>query len=113
MKTSKIQQANPEGDAKERLTLLLNERTGDIRVSKEKRRVKRKVKWDTWFYVGFVGEIGYAIALPVVGGGLAGGYIDRQLSTYPKATLLLLFVGIVISFLGFVRTIQELLHRKN
>ncbi len=98
---------------KERFRLVLNEKTGSVSVAKSLKRIHRKKKSDAWFYLGFVGEIGYAIALPIVGGALLGEYIDRRMSTHPKATLLLLLLGIVVSMLGFVRTIQELIKRKN
>jgi predicted F0F1-ATPase subunit len=100
-------------DQKESFMLSLNEKTGRLTVEKSRGKKRTKKRTNAWFYLGFVGEIGYAIALPAVGGALLGGYIDRRMSSYPKATLLLLFIGVGISILGFVRIIQELLHNKN
>lgn len=97
---------------KEQFTLSLSE-SNRLSVKKRKVKVKKTGNQDTWFYLGFVGEIGYAIALPVTGGALIGKYIDRRMSTYPRATLLLLFIGAVISIVGFVRTIQVLINRKD
>jgi ATP synthase protein I len=78
----------------------------------DEERKKSNLK-DTWFYLGFVGEIGFTIALPIIGGACIGMYLDRAWSSYPKVTLLLLFLGIVISFIAFIATIRELLTRKN
>ena len=66
----------------------------------------------SWYYMGLVGQIGYAIALPIVGGGLLGGYIDRRLSSYPKATLLFILLGVIVSITGFIETIRELMRQK-
>lgn len=65
-----------------------------------------------WYYIGFIGDIGFTIALPIAGGALVGTYIDRQWSTYPKATLSFLFIGIIISFAGFIRTIREVMYKR-
>jgi predicted F0F1-ATPase subunit len=98
--------------SRKRYTLRIGQ--GDrIILSERQENSKKKKKEDVWFYLGFAGEIGYVIALPIVGGALIGGYIDRHISTYPRATLLLLFAGIGISFLGFIRTIQMLIQKKN
>ncbi|HUD19635.1 MAG TPA: AtpZ/AtpI family protein [Patescibacteria group bacterium] len=101
-----------KGPKKESYRLHIKDINGIVEVSGNSPKKKRKEDTGAWFYLGFVGQIGYAIALPIVGGGLLGAYIDRRLSTYPKATLLLLFVGIVISVVGFIQTIRELLNQK-
>lgn len=113
MKTRSEEKKSEPSDSKERYTLSFNEKTGNVSISKKQERAKRTKFTDAWFYLGFVGEIGYAIALPVVGGALLGRYLDFKWSSYPKATLSLLFTGIVISIVGFIRTIQELIQRKN
>jgi predicted F0F1-ATPase subunit len=112
MKTSITQDKERNTPGKEQFTLSLNE-SNRLCVSRRKGKVKKTGNQDTWFYLGFVGEIGYAIALPIVGGALVGEYIDRHMSTYPRATLSLLFIGAVISILGFIRTIQVLMNRKD
>jgi len=94
---------------KEQYTLLLEKGKQGFFVSGHKR--KKLKKQDAWFYLGFVGQIGYAIALPIAGGALIGAYIDRTRMTYPKATLFLLFAGFVVSFLGFIKTIQDIIKR--
>ncbi len=98
---------------KQRFTLTLSKSHGYIESKRRKNRRDEKGNEDMWFYLGFVGEIGYAIALPIVGGALIGTLIDRHISVYPKATLVLLFIGSIVSVLGFIRTIQSLLQHKN
>lgn len=95
---------------KKQFTLLLNEKGGVI-VSSKKDREARARRGDAWFYLGFVGEIGFTIALPLVAGALLGKFLDEQWSTYPNTTLLLLFAGGVVSVVGFIKTIQELIHK--
>lgn len=58
------------------------------------------------YYLGLIGEIGFAIAVPIAGGGLLGVLIDRTWSTTPKATLSLLFFGVVISFMNIYKTVM-------
>jgi len=96
---------------KEQYTLLLDKGEQGIIVSGHKK--KQQKKQDAWYYLGFVGQIGYSIALPIAGGALLGAYIDRTRSTYPKATLFLLLTGFILSFLAFVKTIQELIKKSN
>lgn len=57
------------------------------------------------YYLGLIGEIGFAIAIPITGGGLLGVFIDRTWSTTPKATLSLLFLGVVVSFMNIYKTV--------
>jgi predicted F0F1-ATPase subunit len=99
-------------EEKEQYTLRLNESSRMIIGGREKSQ-KRTNGQNTWYYLGFVGEIGYSISIPIAGGALLGTYIDRHWLTYPKATLILILVGSIISILGFIRVIQEIIKRKN
>lgn len=63
----------------------------------------------SWYYLASMGQIGFAVALPIAGGAFLGVYLDRQWSTYPKATLFFLFVGILVSLVSFIHTVQELI----
>ncbi len=63
----------------------------------------------SWFYLGKVGEIGYSIALPIVAGAFIGVYLDRQWSTYPKATLACILLGLAVSVASFIRLVIELI----
>lgn len=63
----------------------------------------------TWFYVGLVEQIGFTVCVPIVVGAFIGVYLDRQWSTYPKATLLLIFVGLGVSIVSFIRIIRDII----
>jgi len=75
-----------------------------------KKKERKPDQKGAWYYLGFVGNIGFAIALPLAGGAIIGSAIDNYLSTYPKATLTFLAIGIVIAAAGFVQIIKELFH---
>ncbi len=83
------------------------------RVVRRKTDKSKKHSTRVWYYVGFLGEIGFTLSLPIAGGAIIGVYIDRQFGTYPRGTLGLLVVGIVVSMWTFIRTIQTLLRRKD
>ena len=63
----------------------------------------------SWYYFGLVGQIGFSIALPIAGGAIGGSYIDSRVGTYPRWTLGLLGLGILISFVTFYQTITTVL----
>lgn len=65
-----------------------------------------------WYYLGLIGEIGFVIALPMVGGALLGVVIDRTWSTTPKATLSLLFLGAAVSFFNVFKTVKTIIQTK-
>lgn len=78
-------------------------------------RSKKKRGADTtapWYYVGLIGEIGFAIAVPIAGGALLGVVIDRTWSTTPKATLSLLFIGVIVSFVNLFKTVETITKEK-
>jgi len=63
----------------------------------------------SWYYFGIVGQIGFSIALPIAGGAIAGSFIDQYYQTYPRWTLALLMLGVVLSFVTFYQVIKTLL----
>lgn len=65
-----------------------------------------------WSYLGLIGEIGFAISLPIVGGALVGVIIDRTWGMTPKATLSLLFLGVIISFFNLFKTVETITKQK-
>lgn len=65
-----------------------------------------------WYYFGLIGEIGFAIAVPIAGGAVLGVFVDRIWSTAPKATLSLLFLGIIISFMNLFKTVKTITKEK-
>ncbi len=95
---------------KERLNLLFDS-TGTqtlVRPEKIKKPIRRN---EAWFYLGFIGEIGFVIAVPIAGGALLGRYIDTVIGSYPRATLSLLLLGIIISIVNFIRTVQDIIKK--
>jgi F0F1-type ATP synthase assembly protein I len=50
--------------------------------------------------------IGWEIAIPIVGGPLLGFFLDRQYSTGPRWTLILLGVGILSAIAAVVRFVK-------
>ena len=79
---------------------------------RRKKLTSQKVSGDSWWYLGRIGQIGFDIAIPIVGGALLGKYIDSLVGSYPKATLTLLLLGVVLSLVTFIRTIQEIINKK-
>lgn len=61
------------------------------------------------YYLGFIGEIGFTITIPIVVGLLIGKYIDNRWNFYPKATVSGLLLGLVISIMNLVRTVQAII----
>lgn len=67
----------------------------------------------TWQYLGVVGDIGFTIAIPIVLGGLLGTYIDTNFGTKPKGVLLFLFLGIILSIVGFISRIKDIIEMQS
>ncbi len=86
---------------------------GEAIITSGPREVKnRKDRGAPWYYLGLIGEIGFAIAVPIAGGAMIGVVIDRTWSTTPKATLSLLFFGVVISFINLFKTVETIIKDK-
>lgn len=96
---------------KERYDLLLNG-GGLHKIKKEDSAAADSKGPDWYYYLGFVGHIGFTIALPIAGGALLGVYVDRVWSTYPKGTLSFLLLGIVISGLSFYKIVRDIINKK-
>jgi predicted membrane protein len=79
------------------------------RVSKEYQ--KQNARNSTMYYLGFVGELGFAISIPIVLCALLGKYLDGIWLTYPKMTLSLLLVGCAISIINFVEIIKTIIKK--
>lgn len=58
--------------------------------------------------MSFVSEIGLVVAVPMVVCGFAGRLIDKQFTTAPWATLLLLVVGTIVSIYNFASVIRKI-----
>lgn len=79
---------------------------GKTRYLPHRERVSDSKTKAAWQYLEFLGQIGFSIALPIAGGAFLGHYLDQLWSSFPKATLGLLFLGVIISLVGFVRTVM-------
>lgn len=76
----------------------------------EKRQEKQKTRpVSTWYLVGLSGQIGFAIAIPLTLGAIAGAYLDSRWGTKPIATLSGVCIGFILSILGLARIIREIL----
>lgn len=96
---------------KEQVELILG-KNGSYTTRKKSQDVPKASRQDAWYYLGFVGDIGFTIAIPIAGGAILGQYIDRTWNTYPRATLSLLLVGIALSIIGFIHTVMELVGKR-
>lgn len=96
---------------KEQITLLLEKKQSGFAFLKKVPHKEKKTS-DTWYYLGTVGQIGYAIALPIVGGALLGKYIDEQWITYPIATITGIGFGSLVAILGLIGTVREIIRKK-
>ena len=73
---------------------------------------KETAKQAPWVYLQYCGQIGFAIAVPIVLGALGGSYIDTRWGTKPKMTLIGLCGGIVVSWITFFQIIQEIIKKR-
>ncbi len=110
MKQVKYQTRYQNRDEFDQFTLHLED---DGKTVVRKKEPKKPDGSSIWYYVGFAGDLGFTIAVPIAGGAFLGLYIDQQLSTYPTMTLSLLFLGIAVSFIGFIRIVRDLMRRKS
>lgn len=70
---------------------------------------KIKSELDSLGYLRFVGEVGVVVSLPLVAGALVGRWLDVQWGTAPKATLVGLVVGMVVSVGNLARLVKTML----
>lgn len=82
----------------------------DITVNTGFRGAKKRPKREknesdkTWYYLGLVGQIGYVVAIPIAGGAIIGSLVGH--------TFIGIFVGFVLSAVGFVRVIQKIIQSR-
>lgn len=86
--------------------------SGKTRVKKQDRIRKKKLKErnTSLYYLGYVGEIGFTISVPIVLFALLGRYLDSGWGTYPKMSLVFIAIGCLVSilnFIGIIRTIVK------
>jgi ATP synthase protein I len=63
--------------------------------------------------VGMASELGFVLSLPIVGGILLGSFLDKKFSSYPKLTLSLIFVGVIVSFCNMYEVMKEYFKKEN
>jgi len=62
-----------------------------------------RINRDLLHYVGIFSYIGFAIAVPIIGGTLLGYYLDGKLKTGHVFTFVLLGLGLVDGFYNMIR----------
>ena len=97
---------------KEQYSLQLDEDSGEMVKIKED-RPERGNRYNNLSFIGYAGEIGYAIVLPILGGTFIGSFIDGRMGTHPKATVIFILFGCIVSVLGLVKTVNDIIKRKN
>lgn len=83
-----------------------------IRPRKVKATEKRATGSAGWEYVGLAGQIGFDIALPMVLGLVAGVKLDERWGTRPRATLVLFFLGLLMSCASLIRIVRDMMHKR-
>lgn len=62
-------------------------------------------------YVEFASDFGFSIALPLGGSLIVGRYLDERFGFTPKATIVSLIVGFLISMTTFIRAIRDVMKK--
>lgn len=104
-----VQFADSLESSNEQFDLTLDHSGGPT--AKKRKKQKGSGEPPAWYYLGFLGEIGFSISLPIAGGALLGAYLDSLLGSYPKGTVSFLFVGIVVSIASFIRIVGPMTKR--
>ncbi len=58
--------------------------------------------------ISLVSQLGLSISLPIVGGAFLGQFLDDKFHLYPKMTLSLIFLGVIISVSNVYFMIKKL-----
>jgi len=72
-----------------------------------KRKRQKSASSPVLSYVGFASDFGFSIALPLGGSLIVGRYLDERFGFTPKATIVSLIVGFLISMTTFIRVIRD------
>lgn len=95
----------------EQFNVLLEDEEGFIRPRKRKETKAVKSRGGGWQLAGVAGQIGFDVALPMVGGLIIGIKLDTVWGTHPKMTLILLVVGIVLGCTSLIRIVRQALKK--
>ncbi|MBI4239729.1 AtpZ/AtpI family protein [Candidatus Uhrbacteria bacterium] len=71
----------------------------------------KKKNGTLWSMLGYAWEIGYMIAIPLIGFAFLGRFIDKKLATSPLFLLLGIGLAIIISTVIVVRKTKEALEQ--
>ncbi len=66
----------------------------------KKRKQAEKEEKSIWFGLGFMGLIGWSVAVPTVLGAIGGAFIDARTDSRYSWTLMLMFLGLIIGGLN-------------
>ena len=66
---------------------------------------------DRWWLIGIAWEMGYLIALPLVGFALLGRFFDTAMGTSPLILILGIVSAIVLSTVLVVKKTTDVMHR--
>ncbi len=80
-----------------------------LKLNPRKRKQKKSASSPMLSYVGFASDFGFSIALPLGGALIVGRYLDERFGFSPKATIVSLIVGFVISMTTFIRVIRDVI----
>ncbi|MBI2029124.1 AtpZ/AtpI family protein [Candidatus Gottesmanbacteria bacterium] len=84
------------------------EKTPDVKVGIPTQSRRDKKNESMFLSVLAVGsQLGFTISFPIAGGVLLGVFLDKKLGTAPSLTLLLLGLGVVVSFITLFRILKE------
>lgn len=95
----------------EQYDVVLEDEEGFVRPRKRKEAKEKKVKANGWQLAGVAGQIGFDVALPMVGGLIIGIKLDKVWGTHPKMTLMLFCVGILLGCTSLIRIVRDALRR--
>lgn len=91
-------------ESKTRLDMSISD--GEVSLSPKKEISDEKKRDTTWYYLGAVGQIGFAVSIPIVIGIVVGTFIDKRFGWYPKGTLSSTFLGLGVSMMYLVSVVR-------
>ena len=103
-----MKQNNPSRDEVGEFDISLSDDV--LKLNPRKRKQKKSASSPILSYVGFAGDFGFSIALPLGGALIIGRYLDERFGFSPKATIASLIIGFLISMTTFVRVIRDVIN---
>lgn len=88
--------------------------SGGLKGAKPKNVAKKKyIRDDLWLYLGIAGQVGYIVAIPLALGAIGGSFVDSRFGVHPKGIYTGLTLGFIVSVIGFINLIRELLKQQD